>query len=232
MTLRIARPRPAHTRTTKEAVSFFFVALLVFSSLSSKNLPSPSHYVSLFLENGDSSDDSSDDSNEPKKPNFPLRRENLEIVQMAVPINTSYVDVSDDHKEHPHMGAKGEDGKLGYIHDETALRRNPPAFSFESKKEEEMACAPRDSHWKMMTKRVKVELEYDHKLEKSGVKRDKIFCLVFTTEQSHDKIPSIRVSSMDAISQSMIVYPADSVLFAGDLGIQMWRVHGGKYENK
>mmetsp|Transcript_3485 Transcript_3485/g.7914 ORF Transcript_3485/g.7914 Transcript_3485/m.7914 type:complete len:884 (-) Transcript_3485:35-2686(-) len=135
---------------------------------------------------------SSEDEDGRRKPTFPLRKTNLEIVQKAKPIDIKFVDVSGGHKEHPHLGANDEDGKIGYIHDEAALHRNPPTFHFDSDQKEHKACAPRDNNWKMMTKRVKVEWEYDKKIEESGVKRDKIFCLVYTTEKSHDKIPNIR----------------------------------------
>lgn len=126
-----------------------------------------------------------------QKPSKPLRKLNLEIVQKAKPIDISFQDVSGGHKDHPHMGAKDADGNWGYIHDETALRKNPPNFSFLAG-EEEAACRPKDNHYKMMTKRVKVEMDYDKKQEESGSKRDKIFCLVYTIEEGHDKIPNIR----------------------------------------
>lgn len=126
-----------------------------------------------------------------RKPSKPLRQTNLEIVQKAKPVDISFVDVSGGHKDHPHKGAKDENGNWGYIHDETALHKNPPGFSF-AKGQEEPACSSRDNNWKMMTKRVKVETEYDKKQEASGARRDKIFCLVYTIEKGHDKIPNIR----------------------------------------
>eukprot|EP00980_Cylindrotheca_fusiformis_P005589 scaffold1184_cov132-Cylindrotheca_fusiformis.AAC.10 len=126
-----------------------------------------------------------------RKPSKPLRKENLEIVQKAKQIDISFVDVSGGHKEHPHMGAKDEEGKWGYIHDEAALHKNPPSFEWNDDSEEE-ACSSRDNNWKMLTKRVKVEMEYDKQQDKSGAKRDKIFCLVYTIEKGHDKIPPIR----------------------------------------
>jgi hypothetical protein len=136
---------------------------------------------------------------------IPLRKTNLEIVQKAKPIEISFVGVSGGHKEHPHMGAKDEDGKWGYIHDETALHKNPPPFEWGKGKEAE-ACSSRDSNWKMMTKRVKVEMEYDHQKEKSGTKRDKIFCLVYTMESGHDRIPYIRVSFVSVLIFAFDLY--------------------------
>jgi hypothetical protein len=126
-----------------------------------------------------------------KRPSVPLRKENLEIIQKAKPIDISFVDVSGGHKEHPHMGAKDADGNWGYVHDETALHQSPPKFTFEADKEKE-ACMKRDNNFKMMTSRVIVDTEYDKRQNESGVKRDKIFCFVYTIESGHRKIPLIR----------------------------------------
>jgi hypothetical protein len=37
-----------------------------------------------------------------------------------------------------------------------------------------------------------VDTEYDEMQNASGVKRDKLFCFVYTTESGHPKIPNIR----------------------------------------
>lgn len=124
------------------------------------------------------------------KPKIPLRKENLEIVQKATPMDISFVPIDGGHKEHPHMGAKDENGNWGYIHDETAIRRNPPSFSW-NEQEEQAACSLKDDDWKMMTQRVVVDMEYDRKQNEAGVKRDKIFCLVYTIESGHPRIPGI-----------------------------------------
>lgn len=129
--------------------------------------------------------------NEKIKPKQPLREECLEIVQKAQPINLAFVDVSDGHKEHPHLGARDADGNLGYIHDETALRLHPPAFSVEEDALRSQ-CLKRDNNYKMLIEKVFVDLEYDKKMETSGKPRDKIFCLVYTTDVSHSKIPTVR----------------------------------------
>ena len=80
------------------------------------------------------------------------------------------------------------DGNPGYVHDEKALRRNPPKLEFPELKE---ACAKRDNDWRMIHKRVVVETEYEQTRNESGEKRDKIFCLVYTIEKFHDRIPNI-----------------------------------------
>lgn len=126
-----------------------------------------------------------------KKPSKPLCKECLEIVQKAKPIDLTYEDVSGGHKEHPHLGATDEAGKIGYIHDETALRENPPKFDMP---EESLraACLKRDNNYKMLNEKVFVDLNATAEIEKSGKPRDKIFCLVYTIESGHPKIPLIR----------------------------------------
>jgi hypothetical protein len=126
-----------------------------------------------------------------KKPSQPLRAENLKIVEQANPIDIAFEDVSGGHKEHPHLGATDENGVLGYIHDETALRKNPPSLSIEDS-ELRKFCEIRDDNYRMMHERVVVDTEYDKKMEDSGLKRDKIFCLVYTIDSGHPKIPNIR----------------------------------------
>ena len=123
-----------------------------------------------------------------EKPSEPLRPTNLEIVQKPKMVDISFVDISNGHEEHPHMGALDADGNPGYVHDEKALRMNPPKLEFPELKE---ACAKRDNDWRMMHKRVVVETEYEQTKNESGEKRDKIFCLVYTIEKFHDRIPNI-----------------------------------------
>jgi glycoprotein-N-acetylgalactosamine 3-beta-galactosyltransferase len=88
------------------------------------------------------------------------------------------------------MGAKDENGELGYIHDETSLRKNPPPFEW-SEQEEQAACVMRDNNWQMMKRRVVVDLDEDRRKNEAGVKRDKIFCLVYTIASGHPRIPAI-----------------------------------------
>jgi hypothetical protein len=126
-----------------------------------------------------------------RKPAEPLRPNNLEIIQKAKPVDISFVDVAGGHKEHPHLGAKDEEGNFGYIHDETALRLSPPPFSFGGDALI-AACSKRDNNYKMLTEKVKLDSEGHKAAEASGKKRDKIFCLVYTIEKFHDRIPAIR----------------------------------------
>ena len=132
-----------------------------------------------------------EDSSGKQKPSKPLCKECLEIVQRAKPMDISYVDISNGHREFPHKGAKDEEGNWGYIHDETALRKDHPAFTWEDDEMKRM-CGNRDNNWKMLTQRVYVDFEYEEKMKKSETSRDKIFCLVYTTSNSHNKIPFIR----------------------------------------
>ena len=143
----------------------------------------------------DSTDDTAiperHDEEQGRKPSKPLTEENLKIIQEATPVDISYVDVSGGHKEHPHLGAKDENGTFGYIHDETALRKNPPAFGFEGEPLRN-ACLRRDNNYRMLHERVFVNMEKHEEAEKTVKKRVKIFCLVYTTEAGHPRIPKIR----------------------------------------
>jgi hypothetical protein len=126
-----------------------------------------------------------------RKPKQALCEECLSIVQKAQPIDIAFVDVRDGHKAHPHLGATDENGNMGYVHDETALRKHPPAFHME----EDMLrsqCQTRDNTYRMLNEKVYVDLEYHDKMEKSLLPRDKIFCLVYTIDAFHSKIPAIR----------------------------------------
>lgn len=125
------------------------------------------------------------------KPKIPLCDECLTIVQKADPIDISFVDASNGHVDHPHLGARDTDGKLGYVHDETTLRLHPPASSIQEN-ELRGLCLKRDNNYKMLNEKVYVDLEYDKKMESSGKQRDKLFCVVYTIEPFHAKIPAIR----------------------------------------
>lgn len=128
-------------------------------------------------------------------PSIPLRPECLEIVQRAEMVDIGFEDVSGGNTDHPHKGALDEDGKPGYIHNETTLRNDPPKFEFD-RKAMKKGCRKRDNHYRMLHNRVVVDLEYDREAETraltSGQPRPKIFCLVYSTEKSHQKIAQIR----------------------------------------
>lgn len=127
-----------------------------------------------------------------KKPSKPLCPECLEIVQKARPYEISFIDVSNGHKEHPHMGALGPDGTPGYIHDETALHKNPPPPITETADATELrtACATRDNNYRMLHEKVYVDMEYDK--QQAGKDRPKLFCLVYTISVMHHRVPNIR----------------------------------------
>lgn len=65
-----------------------------------------------------------------------LTPEQLEILSHADPVDITYADFSQFNEKHPHKGATDPSGELGYVHDATALRKNPPEFDFEGKKRE------------------------------------------------------------------------------------------------
>jgi glycoprotein-N-acetylgalactosamine 3-beta-galactosyltransferase len=133
-----------------------------------------------------------------KVPSRPLDPARLAIVSRVAPVPLAYVDASGNHRAHPHMGATNEDGTFGYVHDETALRRAPPPFVFEDDAERARLCKGGDSNHKMLTEKVYVDLTQheaaerraEHGLARRG--RAKVFCLVFTIEKFHERIPAIR----------------------------------------
>jgi glycoprotein-N-acetylgalactosamine 3-beta-galactosyltransferase len=126
----------------------------------------------------------------PRLPSKPIPQSRLNLLSTAKPIELTYVDMAYDlNKEFPHKGAKDEQGNWGYVHDETALRKNPPEFAFPNL---DRACAIKDDQRMVLTEKVFVDLESHEAAEKSGQKRDKIFCLVYTMSTGHDQIPYIR----------------------------------------
>jgi len=124
-----------------------------------------------------------------KLPSKPLSTDRQDIVGKAQPIDISFEDASEGHKDHPHMGATDANGVLGYILDETTLFRNPPAYKFDNL---EVACKNKDSHYIMLTERVSVDIASHAAADKTGKPRAKIFCLVYTIDKGHDNIPGIR----------------------------------------
>jgi len=128
-----------------------------------------------------------------KPPMKPLRAMNKEIISTAKVMNLTFVNVRKDNEDHPHAGALDENDEPGYVHDEKALHKNPPPFNFTP---EEVQCDKKDGTMKMLTEKVFVDLpahQTAESLAASGVKpRAKIFCLVYTIEKFHDRIPAIR----------------------------------------
>ncbi|KAL7452351.1 hypothetical protein ACHAWC_006130, partial [Mediolabrus comicus] len=109
-------------------------------------------------------------------------------------IDLKYEDLSGGFENHPHMPALDENGKPGYVHDVKALRRNPPKFDFQ---ESEAKCEHNDATMQLLTQKVHVDFDADkhaNKLAQEGVKppRAKIFCHVYTTQNNHDRIRTIR----------------------------------------
>ena len=129
-----------------------------------------------------------------KKPSKPLCPECLEIIQKAKPYDIKFVDVSGGHKEHPHLGALDVDGKPGYVHDETALRKNPPpplTDTFDATTLRN-SCTKRDNNYRMLHEKVYVDMEYEK--QQAGKDRPKLFCLVYTISPNHGAIPNIRTT--------------------------------------
>jgi hypothetical protein len=130
-------------------------------------------------------------------PSIPLRRECLEVVQRASPIEVAFVDARGGHREHPHLGATHEDGKtFGYVPDETWLQRDPPPFRLAGDERRlSSSCAMKDDHYKML-RRVVVGRNGSAVREIEGPlppwrPRVKILCTVYTVETRHGRIPAI-----------------------------------------
>jgi len=118
---------------------------------------------------------------------------NLEIISRTHPINLSFTDPSSIEDEQPRLGAVDEDGRQDYIHDEKSLRNNPPTFHLDNKVKN---CANHDDNYKMLTKRVAVDIDTHNLLESqakkpNGKPRAKIFCTVYTIAANHDRLPPI-----------------------------------------
>jgi glycoprotein-N-acetylgalactosamine 3-beta-galactosyltransferase len=116
-----------------------------------------------------------------------LNAEQLEILSHASPVDLTYEDLSNGHTEDPHKGATDELGTPGYVHDARALRNNPPAFDFGGLKQR--MCSQRDSHYQMLSNRVKIDFEGHEAKGDEG--RAKIFCIVYTIEENHNRLPPI-----------------------------------------
>jgi glycoprotein-N-acetylgalactosamine 3-beta-galactosyltransferase len=99
---------------------------------------------------------------------------------------------------HPHIGATDENGVFGYVHDETSLRANPPQFEFKNDDDHNQLCKKGDPNYIMLTDKVFVDIQ-NHEAAERRVEHDlatksrvKIFCLVYTSQKNHGKIPAIR----------------------------------------
>lgn len=138
---------------------------------------------------------------------YRLCEECMKIVQQAQPIDISFVRVrtksqqsivpGDNNEDnsviipppHPHMGGRDEDGNWDYVADETNCRTNRQPFTT-SDFNFIAGCKNHDSNFQMLTKQVTVNVEYDNLMKDKP--RPKLFCVVYTIEQSHDRIPFIR----------------------------------------
>mmetsp|Transcript_3160 Transcript_3160/g.6616 ORF Transcript_3160/g.6616 Transcript_3160/m.6616 type:complete len:1023 (+) Transcript_3160:49-3117(+) len=148
--------------------------------------------------NGPTTKEEGSATDENNLPSKPLNEDNMAIISKTSPVNIKYVDASGGHAEHPHKGATDENGKFGYVHDETFLIKNPPTFEIKDEKDRGVLCKKGDPNYQMLTKKVFVDLpnheaaekRAEHGLAKKG--RAKIFCLVYTIEKNHHTIPAIK----------------------------------------
>jgi glycoprotein-N-acetylgalactosamine 3-beta-galactosyltransferase len=135
-----------------------------------------------------------------------LSQRNKDLISTAKPVNLDYVDVTNGFSEHPHKGAMDENGLYGYVHDASALYKVHPEFELSDK---EKTCGTKqDGTYKMLTNKVFVDHESHDAAQKEadngGRPRDKIFCLVYTIEENHDRLPPLLETWMPKCDGSMI----------------------------
>ena len=125
-------------------------------------------------------------------PSKPLSNINKKIISSAKMIDLEFLDVSGGHKEDPHRGAMDEHGVFGYVHDPTFLKKNPRTYN---PSPGEIECNKNDGNKKMLTQKVFVDTAAhqaaERLMEAQGKPRAKIFCLVYTVAESHDRIDPI-----------------------------------------
>ena len=180
------------------------VKLLASASAPSKNLNDKCESFDWFVNNiaTELKHELNSQGNLPIKP---LSQINKEIISTAKPVNLEYVDVSNGFTEHPHMGALDENGAYGYVHDASALHQTNPEFELPDK---ETTCGEKDGNYRMLTEKVFVDQEgheaAQKEAENGGRPRDKIFCLVYTIEENHDRLPPLLETWMPKCDGSMI----------------------------
>jgi len=127
-------------------------------------------------------------------PSKPLHDHNMWVTLESNQKDVSFVNVTEGFKEHPHLGARDKNGTFGYIYDEKALREDPPGLGLTDQQVKSL-CSIHDENWELLTKKIRVDFEGHEKREReamSGKKRTKIFCVVYTLDKFHHRIPSIR----------------------------------------
>jgi len=154
--------------------------------------------VAVKKSNGNASVDTVGNDNQAplgELPTKPLSALNKRLISTAKMVDLPYVDAADGHIKDPHRGAMDEHDQFGYVHDEKALRANPPPFKFTK---QQVQCDKKDGTMTMLTEKVFVDFAGHEAAEKraetSGKPRAKIFCLVYTIEKFHDRIAPIRES--------------------------------------
>jgi len=109
-------------------------------------------------------------------------------------IHLDYVNLTGEFTDHPHMLALDENGSSGYIHDASALHRNPPRFALDNSVTR--SCEHNDATMQLLTDRVFVDFQAHELAEQlssdKNIPRVKIFCHVYTTSKSYSLIQTIR----------------------------------------
>jgi len=122
------------------------------------------------------------------------------VVQRAKPQTLKFVEVSNQTNHNPRKGATDKTGKiLGFIHNEKALRKNPPTMNVTSE-EIKKQCLMRDDNFEMIMGKIRVASEKEliqqrKELENKQVPVQplKILCIVHSNAAEHThKVQRIR----------------------------------------
>ena len=70
------------------------------------------------------------------------------------------------------MGAKDKNGNWGYVHDETALRWDPPVLNYEESAMKQ-ACHKCDKNYRILTEQVFIDKEYSKMMVENLIKTQK-----------------------------------------------------------
>ncbi|GKY90436.1 hypothetical protein MPSEU_000017400 [Mayamaea pseudoterrestris] len=112
----------------------------------------------------------------------------LDIIQRMNFTNTSFVPVAHIHS---HLGAVDQFGVAGYVHDVTALRRNPPRLNMT---QEYIAkeCLNQDDDFRMIKERFVIDFAYEQEMQQSKKPRPRLLCVIYTVASGHGRIQNIR----------------------------------------
>jgi len=129
--------------------------------------------------------------------NVTLSNESLEHIARTGMYDLTFVNVTNDYKDHPHQGAVDENGLHGYIHDVTHLRKNPIPLGW-NETTFQANCAQNNIsvdqyHWPAL-ERLRVYNERTTQKDNNNPKLrpSKILCGVYTSSHLRAGLDKIR----------------------------------------